>query len=309
MRQPVASTTHTFVQATRTLKPTHEATFMTVRIFPGDLRIGVLNRTIDNGPQPAADPIDPKFKVMVLLSGLQRFTIDGNTFELDARTHPVAMMMHLTCEAMLHYKCARGAPYRKIALATPNEWLHQLVASGGTLSKSFTPSTAGLSHHLWTPDAEIIRLATQILAPPPQGNPAQVELFRMSRGLELIRRALATHPEKLDQATSDAHPIAERIRLYVLQNICQDLTLARIEQDLGMNRRSIQRHFKTGTGITLSDFMRRERLAKARQALSEDGITIAQAAHLAGYSTPENFSTAFRQAFGMAPHNLRNCTI
>jgi AraC-like DNA-binding protein len=131
----------------------------------------------------------------------------------------------------------------------------------------------------------------------------------MSRGLELLRRALTILPESQTEPARDAHPISERIRLYVLENLENDLSLPQIEMDLGMNRRSIQRHFKNGTGSTLSDFIRHQRLTRARRALSEDGMSISQAAYLAGYSSPENFSVAFQHAFGLAPQRLRNGSI
>ncbi len=215
---------------------------------------------------------------------------------------------------MLQHDQAYGAPYRKIALATSREWLHQLTAKEEALPSGSEASVATIRSHIWRPDADIIRLATQILVPPPQTSSVQTQLFRMSRGLDLIRRALiprsSAQPGTQEKtAPADAHPISERIRLYLLQNLDQTLTLPRIEKDLGMNRRSIQRHFKNGTGVTLSDFLRSERLMQARRALSEDGLSIAQAAHLAGYSTPENFSTAFRQAFGMPPQVVRNSAI
>jgi AraC-type DNA-binding domain-containing proteins len=78
---------------------------------------------------------------------------------------------------------------------------------------------------------------------------------------------------------------------------------------MGLNRRSLQRQFKTAYGLTIRDFLRRERLAQAYRALSEDGATIAQAAYLAGYTTPENFTTAFRRTYDILPGILRNQTL
>ena len=282
---------------------------MTVRLFPGDLRIGVLDENVAPGRQPPVDTVAPKFQIMVLLSGFQRFAIDGHQIELDARHHPAAMMMHLRETVCLQYEVSYGEPYRKIALATPCEWLHQLTANADALPASLCHGDSPLVYHIWRPNAEVTRLATQILMPPPQDNDTQTELFRVSRGLELVRRALTDCAPEPAASPSDAHPIAEHIRLYVLRNLDQDLSLDHIERELGMNRRSIQRHFKTGTGQTLSTFVRRERLLQARRALSVDGLTVAQAAHVAGYTTPENFSTAFRHTFGHPPQTMRNSAI
>lgn len=282
---------------------------MTVNVFPGDLRIGVIDEALHAKPRPPATRIDPKFLVMVLLNGTQTFFIDDQHFSLDASRTPKAIMLQVYHTAQLQFDIALGTPYRKVALATPLKWLEQLQADEGKMSASLVQSDQKVFHQIWTPDAEIVRLATQVLAPPPQNSMAQTELFRMSRGLELLRRTLMTSSETQTEPMRDAHPISERIRLYVLKNIDNDLSLPRIEMDLGMNRRSIQRHFKIGTGETLSNFIRHQRLTRARRALSEDGMSISQAAHLAGYSTPENFSAAFQTAFGLAPQRLRNGSI
>ncbi|WP_417280217.1 helix-turn-helix domain-containing protein [Celeribacter sp.] len=282
---------------------------MAVSIFPGNFRIGVRNLALADYPErPPLTDLDPKFQLMVLLDGFQSFAINGEIFEMDARRAPVAFVMRLVRRADLQFLHAYGTPFRKIALATPHDWL-ALLSSEATAPWSET-TTPGLSTHIWQPGKQIVRLSTQILNPPPSQVAVQTELFRVSRGLELIRRVLAeasTTPTQHGVASAD--PVAEKIRLYMLKHLDQTLTLERMELDLGMNRRSIQRHFKAGTGQTISDFLRQQRLEKARRALSEDGFTVAQAAHIAGYASPENFATAFRHAFGLTPHKLRNSAI
>jgi AraC-like DNA-binding protein len=39
--------------------------------------------------------------------------------------------------------------------------------------------------------------------------------------------------------------------------------------------------------------------------LEREGITIAEASYLAGYSSPSGFATAFRRFFGIAPKSVR----
>ncbi|WP_339782023.1 helix-turn-helix domain-containing protein [uncultured Thalassospira sp.] len=56
----------------------------------------------------------------------------------------------------------------------------------------------------------------------------------------------------------------------------------------------------TAYGTTVMDFMCETRLQMARDAMDKDGLTIGQAAYLAGYSSPANFSTAFKRVFGMS---------
>lgn len=271
---------------------------MSISRFPGGLRIGVLNTHKSGVEDDSAQELEPKFQILILLQGRQVFEIDNRTIDLDARTAPVGFVMRIERPCHLRYVQAEGAPYQKISIATTLDWADLLAAQPAAFVR-------GENSYLgWTPTPAAIQLARQILEPPPQDTPAQVRLYRMSRGLEVFRRALS-------QARPDgggAASRAERLRLYLLAHLDHDpdLELDRIEQEMGLNRRSIQRLFKAHFGLTMRDYIRRERLGRAHRALSEDGVSIAQAAHIAGYSTPENFATAFRRAYHVTPRSLRN---
>ncbi len=51
--------------------------------------------------------------------------------------------------------------------------------------------------------------------------------------------------------------------------------------------------------------MHRERCRIAFQALHESGVSVAEAAALAGYEDPFHFSRVFRRLYGMAPSFVR----
>jgi AraC-like DNA-binding protein len=67
----------------------------------------------------------------------------------------------------------------------------------------------------------------------------------------------------------------------------------------------LQRQFRSVYGTTVFEFLRECRLQRARQALERDGITVGQAALLAGYTSAANFATAYRRRFGLAPKLAR----
>jgi len=273
---------------------------MTVCTFPGGLRIGFMNEIKTHVDNPAPQDLEPKVQLLVLLQGHQVFEIDDETFDLDARQDgPAACLMRIERPCRLRYVLSEGTPYQKIAIASTLGWADMLSDTADCLP------TGQNSFRQWRPCRTSIRLSSQILQPPPQESDAQTRLYRMSRGLEILRRALSDGQE----ADRGDAGMAERIRLHLLRHLEEDLPLDRIEREIGLNRRSLQRLFKAHFGLTMRDYMRSERLARARRALSEDGVTIAQAAHIAGYSTPENFATAFRRAFDMPPQTLRNRSI
>ena len=66
-----------------------------------------------------------------------------------------------------------------------------------------------------------------------------------------------------------------------------------------------QRQFRAVYGTTVFDHLRDCRLQRARHALEHDGLTVGQAAVLAGYTSAANFATAYRRRFGMPPKLAR----
>jgi AraC-like DNA-binding protein len=54
-------------------------------------------------------------------------------------------------------------------------------------------------------------------------------------------------------------------------------------------------------GVSASDYLRKSRLAAAREALMHEGLSVTEAAYSVGYANSANFSTAFRKHFGYVP--------
>ena len=67
----------------------------------------------------------------------------------------------------------------------------------------------------------------------------------------------------------------------------------------------LQRQFRAVFGTTVFDYLRECRLLRARRALEHDGVTVGQAAMVAGYTSAANFATAYRRRFGMPPKLAR----
>lgn len=216
---------------------------------------------------------------------------------------------------------ARGGSYaRRVSVGLGAEWLEQVAGpSASDAIDGFRRQHLAMHH--WQPSARITALAEQITRAPDL-SPLLLHLYLESRALELVGEALSS----LDQQASGPAPAPvpapaplpptlrllphEHRRMRDLHAFLQtegamDLSLDALARQAGTNANTLQRHFKAVYGTTVFDFVRESRLQRARQALERDGLSVGQAALVAGYNSAANFATAYRKRFGMPPKLAR----
>ena len=94
-------------------------------------------------------------------------------------------------------------------------------------------------------------------------------------------------------------------RRLLLEALDQTLGLNELAAAVGTNARRLNAAFKHCAGVTVFDFLREERMKEARRMLSETALEIGAIAREVGYGSAANFSTAFRERFGMPPSQFR----
>ena len=72
-----------------------------------------------------------------------------------------------------------------------------------------------------------------------------------------------------------------------------------------LSRAAFARRFAQSVGITPKDYLTRLRMQLAKSALAERGISVTEAAALAGYATEAAFSRAFKRIHGYPPSASR----
>lgn len=142
--------------------------------------------------------------------------------------------------------------------------------------------------------------------------PFNIEILRKTainliRGREQLRNAFSgqqTHEDKLQKidAQSPDDKLMERIMKVINDNLSNpNLTIELITTEVGISRVHLHRKLKELTNQTTRDFIRNTRLKQAAILLSEKKHTVSEVATLTGFTNPNNFSTAFKELFGMAP--------
>ncbi len=257
-----------------------------------------------------------KFIVNVYLEGGQRFSIDGVSFNAcaghGASRRQRVLMINVKQDAALVFAGGDGGGkrLRKVMTSAPSSWLETVMAKGAghspMLERFFSEH---LSSFTFEPGLDLIELAEQISNPPQTLTGELLNLYRKSRGLEIMRLACAA---LVSSAGDGAHrPLlmsarqSERVRDYIMANLSEDLSIEAIARHTGASASSVQRHFKQHFGVTVFDFIRRKRLDAAREALERKGVTVMQAAWIAGYMSPSSFIAAFRKTYGTSPGGMR----
>lgn len=83
-----------------------------------------------------------------------------------------------------------------------------------------------------------------------------------------------------------------------------DHSLRKLSRQAGLNIFKLKNGFKSEFGDTVFGYIHHLRMEKARKMLQE-GEQVSTVAYLLGYTSPNNFSTAFRKRFGVSPGKFK----
>lgn len=109
----------------------------------------------------------------------------------------------------------------------------------------------------------------------------------------------------LETATSVDRVFFRGVQAIVRASLDSTPDVAALARNVGTSPRRLTLAFRRSVGLTVSDYVREERLREARRLLMETALDIRSIAVRIGYSSGPNFATAFRERFGVAPSDLR----
>ena len=196
---------------------------------------------------------------------------------------------------------AGGESSRRVSIGVNRQWLAESLGE----TRTFAPHLATRS---WRASTRARLLAEQLLSPPPL--PGHVAgLYLESRAIELVIEALSHEGAQAGQVAEPAPAVLRRrmvdLTHWLRRHAAEPLSIEQIARHMNTTPTTLQRHFRQALGITVFDFLQQERLRLARQALESEGVSVTQAAALAGYANPGSFSTAFRRHFGLTPRQVQ----
>jgi len=113
------------------------------------------------------------------------------------------------------------------------------------------------------------------------------------------------------QHTSFSYGQRDRDRIYetkqiIDQHINEFLTISKLSQLSGMNRRKLMQGFKELFGTTIHVYITEMKMLEARRLLLDEDKYVNEVADDIGYKNPQHFISAFKKKFGISPGKLKN---
>lgn len=217
-----------------------------------------------------------------------------------------AAVVALRGPAPYEHRCRAPSRERMLVLTLAPHWLDK--AGLGHLN-----ALPHLTMTAWAPSPRAVCVAEQLLAEGQLQDGPLSGLQQECLTLELVIEALAQWVAPANSAAAceaaglrpTAYQRACHLRDWLDSGAADSLTMGAIARHMGCNASTLQTQFRQAFGKPIFEHLREGRLRRAADAITAQGITVAQAADLAGYRSPANFSTAFRRLYGFSPKNLR----
>jgi AraC-like DNA-binding protein len=156
--------------------------------------------------------------------------------------------------------------------------------------------------------AEFDRLLGNIHMNPSQ-NSLLLSLHAMSLLATAIEAAMSEEPARVSvsvQSPEPADPLVAEAVGFIWTRSHYPITVPKIAQALGVNRRTLERRFAAERGQSILDEINDCRLSRAKRLLEETDLPIKVVTHLAGFSSEQRMRATFLTREGILPSEHRS---
>lgn len=98
----------------------------------------------------------------------------------------------------------------------------------------------------------------------------------------------------------DVRRVHEAQRI-LMQELASPPQISKLARRVGISQTKLKADFKAVAGETIYAFVKRSRMEKAAQLLLEGAMSVSEVAYVVGYEYAANFTSVFREHFGMSP--------
>lgn len=119
--------------------------------------------------------------------------------------------------------------------------------------------------------------------------------------------AVASFAKAVSETRKKANPyVIEQSKVYIDRNIFRNILVADVASFVGLSPEYLGRLFKSVQGMTLHNYIQREKIEAACNILRFSDRSISDIAIAIGFASHSNFGQVFRKWKGMSPTEYRN---
>ncbi|MGP8199882.1 MAG: PocR ligand-binding domain-containing protein [Limisphaerales bacterium] len=124
--------------------------------------------------------------------------------------------------------------------------------------------------------------------------------------LNVFAQYLADHASRhaIAASASEPKPVSTAKR-FVLSHVEETIDLALVAQRVNVSRFHFCKMFKKATGMTLTEYVVRARVEKAKALLADTSLRISEVVFAAGFGSIPRFNSVFKRCVGMPPTEYR----
>lgn len=93
---------------------------------------------------------------------------------------------------------------------------------------------------------------------------------------------------------------------YVSQHLIESLSVEKISEEIGLNRKSLTQYFIKDMHQTIPEYILDKRLAQAEYLLKNSSMSLASISELLLFSSQSHFTQRFKEKYGITPRRYRN---
>jgi ligand-binding sensor domain-containing protein/signal transduction histidine kinase/DNA-binding response OmpR family regulator len=140
----------------------------------------------------------------------------------------------------------------------------------------------------------------------------ELSIRNLLQGREDLKRKymqqIMLHPRKLDLVSPDEKFLNKLMQLVEDKMEDPDFNVGSLVADIGMSQTVLYKKIKALTGLSITDFIKSQRLKQAAQLLADHKLNISEVAYSVGFNDRKYFSKEFRKQFGVAPSDYHQKT-
>ena len=238
-------------------------------------------------------------KVLIHLSGNTSYSIEGQTFDLQADD-----IVFVTAGEVHRPIFHDDSTYERIIIYISKKFLAEYSQAGNDLSYCFKNAMEKGSHVLRMHSFKNSKVAAAVsrltanLGKDDYANELLMQVLFLEFMVELNRAAIGNEVEYIN--TNYAGSKIGDIIHYINEHLKEDLSVDVIAGQFFLSRYYLMHTFKEETGYTIGNYITIKRLSHA-QALIDAGTSITVAAEQAGFGTYSTFLRAYKKTYGTSP--------